>query len=242
MWWLLWEAKGCPVTPCLSPAHKSNLSLWHFPSPKHLFGQTNSVLPPSLNSSDQVLPWGYKGEQVRHLLKLKCWSRHCLAVILPALIPASQNNSEHFCVYTESQSAVVAEGHHVSAIAFRVQLQNQLVLGCWSHNSSNGQSGLILTHSPCTFNKLHVSYYLPAADNSFLPHLSERPLQYLQCQIPAKMQARTKQLGSKYFSHGNCLVRIVKQSAFPTGSQNAGFFFISEDARYLGRLKRWWAV
>lgn len=176
VWRLLWEAKGCPVTPCLSPAHKSNLSLWHFPSPKHLFGQTNSVLPPSLNSSDQVLPWGYKGEQVRHLLKLKCWSRHCLAVILPALIPASLINSEHFCVYTESQSAVIAEGHLVSAIAFRVQLQNQLVLGCWSSNSSNGQSGLILTHSPCTFNKLHVSYYLPAADNSFLPHLSERAL------------------------------------------------------------------
>lgn len=174
MWRLLWEAKGCPATSCPFPAHKNNLSLWPFRSPKHIFGQKTSVLSQSLNSSGQVLPSGYRQEQVRHLLKLKYWSRHYLRVILPALIPASLINSEQFCVYTASQSAVVAEGHHVSAITFRVQLQNQLVLGHWSPNSSSGQSFLILTHSPCTFNKLHVSYYLLAADNSFLPYLSER--------------------------------------------------------------------
>lgn len=133
------EAKGCPVTSCPSPAHKSNLSFWHFPSPKHLFEQKNSVFPQSLNSSGQVLPSGHKQEQVRHLLKLNFWLRHYLAVIVPALIPASLINSEQFCVYTANQSAVLAEGHHLCVIAFKVQLQNQLVVGPWSPTAAVGR-------------------------------------------------------------------------------------------------------
>lgn len=138
VWRLFWEAKRCPVTSCSSPVHKSNLSFWHFPSPKHLFEQKNSVLPPLLNSSGQVLPSGHKQDQVRHLLKLNCWSRHYLAVIVPALIAASLINSEQFCVYTASQSAVVEEGHHC-VIPFKVQLQNQLVLGHWSPPAAVGR-------------------------------------------------------------------------------------------------------
>lgn len=135
MWRLLWEGKGCPVTSCPSPAHKSNLSLWLFPSPKHLFRQKNLVLSPPLKSSGQVLPSGFQEEQVRHLLKLKSRSRHYLAVILPALIPASVITSEQFCWYTASQSVVVAEGCYLRAVAFKVQPQNQLGLSHWSPNS-----------------------------------------------------------------------------------------------------------
>lgn len=152
MWRLLWEGKGCQVTSCPSPAHKSNFSLWLFPSPKHLFGQKNLVLSPPLKSSGQVLPSGFQEEQVRHLLKLKSRSRHYLAVILPALIPASLITSEQFCWYTASQSVVVAEGCYLCAIAFKVQPQNQLGLSHWSPNSCSGQSCLTLTHSLYRFN------------------------------------------------------------------------------------------
>lgn len=137
-------------------------------------------------------------------------------VILPALISASLTNSEQFCVYTASQPAMVA-GHHLYAITFMIQLRNQLVLSHWSPNSSTGQSVLILTHGPCTFNNLCVSYYLLAAGNSFLPCLSLKG--HCNC-CSAKLQPRCRKRKSSWAP--NIPLKEIAWS-FPSGNQNAGF-------------------
>lgn len=98
-----------------------------------------------------------------------------------------------------------------------IQLQNQLVLSHWSPNSSTGQSVLILTHGPCTFNNLCVSYYLLAAGNSFLPCLSLKG--HCNC-CSAKLQPRCRKRKSSWAP--NIPLKEIAWS-FPSGNQNAGF-------------------